>query len=79
MKWLEFGTEDRYYKAGKKRFFRYRKSLLKSDQSKHFTGKVQPTHFFFDAVNQKKTEAQTNISNAIIVSLERTVNKYNKQ
>jgi hypothetical protein len=79
-KWIEFGTDERYWKKGRKRFFRYRKSLLNSDTDKKSTGKIQPTNFFFNAVKSTKTSAENSVSTAIILSLEKTVKKYdNKQ
>lgn len=63
-KWIEFGTEDRWLSS-------------KTNKKKHFVGKIQPTHFFFDAVTSKKTEALNKVSTAIIDSLEKTVKKYN--
>lgn len=46
---------------------------------KRFTGKLQPTNFFFNAVKQKKEEATNKISDAIMNSLQKTVDKYNKK
>jgi hypothetical protein len=77
LRWVQWGTEDRFYKKGRKRFFRYRKSLINKDDTKHFTGRVQPTNFFYGAVEQKAGEAQKMISSAILQSLEKTVKKYN--
>lgn len=74
-RWIEWGTEDRYYKKGTKRsIFRNRKD----NSAGHYTGKIVATHFFFDAVNSKKDEAQKKVSDAIVQSLEKTVAKYNK-
>lgn len=74
MKWIEWGTDDRSYKSGVKKSI-WRKTTDKSDG--HKTGKLQPTNFFFDAVKQKKSEAENKVSQAIVDSLNRTVAKYN--
>lgn len=84
LRWIEWGAgkdsgpegEGRYYKKGKSRFFRYRKSLIKNDQNRHFTGKISPTNFFYNAVASTRTQAENNVSAAIIASLEKTVAKY---
>jgi len=78
-KWIEWGTEDRYYKKGKKRYFRYRQDAAKTDADKHYTGKLQPTNFFYDAVKQTRDRAEKSVSEAIIQSLTKTVDKYNKK
>jgi len=75
-RWVEWGTDDRYYKKGRKRYFRYRKDTTGTDADGHYTGKVQPTHFFFNAVDTQKETAQNKVSEAIIISLEKTVSKY---
>lgn len=74
--WVEWGTDDRSYKKGVKRSV-WRKTTDKSGA--HNTGKVQPTNFFYDAVASKKEEALKNVSDAIIVSLNKTVARYNKK
>jgi hypothetical protein len=76
MRWLEWGTDERFVKKGRKRFFRYRKSLLNSDKDKRSTGKITGTHFFFKAVEEKKNVAINNINNAIIESFEKVIKKY---
>lgn len=43
---------------------------------KHKTGKLQPTNFFYNAVEMKKDEATSKISEAIQKSLDKTVQKY---
>jgi hypothetical protein len=73
MRWIEWGTDDRSYKTGVK------KSIWKKTPNKstgHFTGKLQPTNFFFDAVNAKKAEAQEKVSQSIVDSLNKTVQRY---
>lgn len=75
-RWINWGTEDRYYKSSKKSY--YRKSGSDTNIDKHFTGKIQPTNFFFDAVKLTRDRAQSNVSDAIIESLTKTVEKYNK-
>lgn len=60
--WIEKGTEDRFYtKNGKK----------------HATGRLVRTDFFDNAVNSKKDEAQSKVSEAIIAQLDKVVKKYN--
>ncbi len=73
-RWIEWGTEDRYYKKGSKRSVWRRR---KDNSAGHYTGKVIATNFFFDAVNSRKEEAQKKVSDAIVQSLEKTVSKYN--
>jgi hypothetical protein len=75
MKWGEEGTKDRSYKKGVKKSL-WRKTANKSDG--HSTGKIEAGNFFKDAVLAKQSEAQGRISQAIVDSLERTVDKYNK-
>jgi len=59
-----FGTEDRQYKT--------------STGKMHKTGKISATHFFDDAVKQKKDEALRSVNQAITNSMNKTVRKYNK-
>ena len=65
-RWIEWGTDERSYP-------------VKKSKVVHKTGSVQPTHFFYDAVARKKTEAQNGVNAAILESLQKTVDKYNKQ
>ncbi|MZQ50432.1 MAG: hypothetical protein GT598_15650 [Bacteroidales bacterium] len=75
-KWIEWGTDDRYYKRGVKRST-WRKR--KDNSGGHYTGKIIATNFFFDAVNSRKEQAKKIVSEAIVQSLEKTVAKYNKK
>lgn len=78
-RWIQWGTNDRFYKKGKKKFFRYRKSLIgKANNGQHATGKITGNNFFYSAVEQKKVQAQKDISAAVLESLNRTIQKYNK-
>jgi len=47
-------------------------------KNKHYTGKLEPTNFFYGAVKAKQEEASKYVSEAIIKSLEKTIKKYNK-
>ena len=64
-RWLEWGTTERFYTTKKKRV-------------EHRTGKIIATHFFYDAVDAKKNEAQENINKYIIKALNKTLAKYSK-
>lgn len=64
-RWIEWGTVDRYYKT-------------KRNKTEHFTGKIVATHFFYDAVETKKNEAQQQVSKCIIDALNKLVAKYDK-
>lgn len=79
-RWLNWGTDERSYIKGQSRANqRYFKSSGKSGGKEHKTGSLPATNFFFDAVEQRKEEAQSKVSQAIIDSMNRTVNKYNKK
>lgn len=64
-RWIEWGTAERFY-------------ITKKNKVKHNTGKITATHFFYDAVNTRKDEAQRNINNYIIKALNQTISKYSK-
>lgn len=72
LRWIEWGTKERTYTVKKRGLFNKKKG------SKQTTGKIEATHFFYNAVDAKKGEAQENMSSAIMKSLERTVQKYEK-
>lgn len=75
LRWIEWGTEERSYKKGVKR------SVWRKRQDSggaHETGKINPTHFFYDAVKSKEAAANSKISSAIRESLEKTIKKYDK-
>ena len=61
-RWIEWGTAQREYRTKK--------------GNTHRTGALQPTNFFYKAVDAKKAEAQNTVSQAIIDSLNKTVQKY---
>lgn len=61
-RWIEWGTNERFTKAKKKRF----------------TGKMEATHFFYDAVAARKEQAQKEVANAITQQMQTTINKYEK-
>ncbi len=76
-RWLEWGTADRYYKTGTKRALR---KDPKADTSKmHYVGRIQPTHFFYNAVKARKAEAQNLISASVMQSMNNIVAKYENQ
>lgn len=59
-RFLNFGTKKRYTRATKPRF----------------TGIIQPSNFFTDAVRDKAETAQNSLSAEIIKSIENVVKKY---
>ena len=59
---IEKGTKDRLYKN--------------KNGKTHFTGSIKATRFFEDAVNSKKDEAQSKVSESIINQLDKVVKKY---
>jgi hypothetical protein len=63
-RWLEWGTKKRFFKS------KYRKQ--------HSTGVIQATHFFYDAVEQTKEDSYKLISEGVVESLKRTVDKFNR-
>jgi HK97 gp10 family phage protein len=65
-RWINWGTVDRQY---------MKKSLFKKGKQ-HFTGRIQPTLFFTDAVTSKREESRKTISDALIKSLKKIENKY---
>ena len=69
-RFLEFGTKDRFYKTSTKGNIFKRKQV-----TKHFTGKIQASNFFYNSVNATKEQAQSKVSSAIIESLNQVVNK----
>jgi len=74
-RWIEWGTEDRYYKKGTKRSVLRKR---KNNSAGHYTGKIIATNFFFNAVNSRKEQVGKIVSEAIVQSLEKTVAKYNR-
>lgn len=73
-RWIEWGTDNRVYKIKKRNSF-YKNDITTTE---HKTGKIQPTHFFYNAVDSTKAQAQKNLSDAVVKSLERVVRKNNK-
>ena len=74
-RWIQWGTQERSYKKGVKR------SVWKKTKDKsggHNTGSMDKTNFFYGAVERSMPQAQNISSDAIIKSLENTVEKYNK-
>jgi len=71
LRWIQWGTKERSY---------YNTSTSKVSKSKlgskHRTGAMKGTNFFYAAVQSKQKEAFEIISSAIIKSLEDNVNKY---
>lgn len=71
LRWIQWGTAQRFY---------YRTSTSKAKKNalgtKHKTGSLKATNFFFSAVQSKQKEAFEAISGAIIKSIEENVNKY---
>jgi hypothetical protein len=80
-RWINWGTEERSYIKGLKRSNqRYRKSKGSNLGGKeHKTGKLSKTNFFYDAVEAKQQTANNMISDAVVQSLKRTVDRYNKK
>lgn len=70
-RWLQWGTNDRSYTIKKKSLFK------KNSGTIHTTGKVAATNFFYSAVEASKEQAQKTVSQAIIDSMNKTVDKYN--
>jgi len=64
-RFLNYGTEQRSYKTKKGK--------------QHDIGKIVGSNFFTDAVNSKKEEANKNIQDEIVKSMNKTVNKWNKK
>ncbi len=62
--WIEWGTDERKY--------------ISKKGTEHRIGKIQPTHFFYNAVESKKTEAENVINDNIIKSMERVVKRHQK-
>lgn len=73
--WIEWGTYERSYKTGVKRSI-WRRTTDKSGG--HRTGKLEPTNFFFNAVDEKKEAAMGMVGLTIVNSLNKTVEKYNR-
>ena len=63
-RWINFGTADRGY--------------ISKGGAFHNTGRIQPSGFFFKAVTERKDQAQQAVSQGIIDSLEKTVQRYSK-
>lgn len=70
-RWLEWGTNERQYEIKKGNIF-------KTTTTTQFTGKIQPTHFFYNAVDATKEQAQKNVNEAIVNALKNVVKKYEK-
>jgi hypothetical protein len=62
-RFLNYGTVARFTKNGSK---------------KRYTGTIKPSNFFTNAVTSQAENAQKNLSNEIVLSLERVVKKYEK-
>lgn len=56
-RWLNWGTNERSY--------------ITKNKKEHFTGRIQPSNFFYNAVTSKTQESQRIISDAIIVALQK--------
>lgn len=63
LKFFDLGTSDRYNKTGRK--------LSK----KRYTGRIQASHFFQNAVKAKQAEAQTSLGNLIEKYINRIASK----
>lgn len=75
LRWVEWGTEERSYKA--KKSFNLNNHRIKKGTTVR-TGKIEATHFFYDAVEDKKEIARDSIDEAVIKSYNRTINRLNK-
>lgn len=75
MRWVEWGTEDREYKARKS--FKLKEHFIRKGTIVN-TGKIQATHFFYDAVEETYDDASKKISENIIKSYNRTIARLNK-
>lgn len=63
MRWLEWGTNERYTRG-------------KKTGNKRYTGKITGTHFFYSAVGNKMEEAKNNLNDAVIKSFDTVVKRY---
>lgn len=70
-------------KNGRKNWYKYRWIEWGTDERftrmKDSRGKIQPTHFFYDAVTAHKDEAQKQISDSVTEQIEKTIKKYEKK
>jgi len=64
-RWIEWGTKEREY-------------IQKKSKAIHKTGAVEEKNWFYSAVKRKEQEAANGVNNAILESLKKTVDKYNK-
>jgi hypothetical protein len=71
--WIEAGTKERFYKKGVKKS---QLKNLKSMDGTHRTGVMVRTNFFRDAVDARKDEAQSKVSESIINQLDKVVKKH---
>ncbi len=71
-RWLNWGTDNRKYTIKKRKFFK------KNNVKEHNTGLIKPSHFFSNAVDSTKGEAQKNVNEAIINSLKNVIRKYER-
>ena len=62
-RFIEYGTKERFTKG----------------KGAHFTGVINPTKFFENAVEQKGEESQNMLSDEIVLSLERCVKRYDRK
>lgn len=76
LRWIEWGTDERTYRA-KKSFNLNGYRISKGDTVR--TGKIQATHFFYNAVEDTQEKANEAISQAIIDSYNRTIKRLNKK
>ncbi len=73
LRWLQFGTKERsYYNTSSSRVSSTRLG------SKHNTGKILGSNFFYGAVKGKQRDAYELISNAILKSLQKNLEKNSK-
>ncbi len=56
-RWIEWGTNERTY--------------ITRNKKEHTTGRIQPTHFFYDAVTSKTEESKRTINQSIIDALKK--------
>jgi HK97 gp10 family phage protein len=71
-RWIEWGTKDRYASIRKNGLF----GSQKINGAGRFTGKMEATHFFYDAVEARKEQALNDVSQYVTKSMEEAVKKY---
>ena len=71
-RWIEWGTKDRYTKLRKNGLF----GSQKINGAGKFKGKIDATHFFYDAVEARKENAMNTVQEHVTKSIETTVKKY---